>query len=251
MMSSHTNRPDYGLDAPPVIRNLALAGAASLTAGLGAQRLLVAASPLLAGILLGWGLLAGASLLITAGLMVWSSRFGKLRERERLIDSLALRGHEHVLDVGVGRGLLLIAAARRLTTGTATGLDLWRQEDQAGNDPAATLANAQAEGVAGRVKLETGDMRQMPFDDATFDVVVSSLALHNIPDMTGRSQALHEIARVLKPGGHVALLDFQHTREYAQVLRELRWANVELSGLHFLMFPPVRVVTASKPINSK
>jgi ubiquinone/menaquinone biosynthesis C-methylase UbiE len=97
------------------------------------------------------------------------------------------------------------------------------------------------------VKLETGDMRRMPFDEATFDVVVSSLALHNIPDAAERAQAVREIARVLKPGGRVALLDFQHTSEYAQALRELSWAGVELSGPQFLMFPPVRVVTAGKP----
>jgi SAM-dependent methyltransferase len=247
-MVSQTNIASYGLDAPPVIRNLALFGVASIAAGLVARQLLASASPLLAGILLIWGLLAGASLLITAGLMIWSSRFGKLRARERLIDALALHGDEQVLDAGCGRGLLLNAAARRLTIGMATGLDLWRREDQSGNDPAVTLANARAEGVADRVKLETGDMRRMPFDDATFDVVVSSLALHNIPDAAGRAQAVREIARVLKPGGRVALLDFQHTGEYAQVLRDLSWAGVALSGPQLLMFPPVRVVAARKPI---
>ena len=111
-----------------------------------------------------------------------------------------------------------------------------------------TLANARAEGVADRVTLETGDMRRMPFDGATFDVVVSSLTLHNIPDAAGRAQVMREIARVLKPGGRVALLDFQHTSEYAQALRELGWAGVERSGPQLLMFPPVHVVTASKPI---
>jgi len=38
-------------------------------------------------------------------------------------------------------------------TKTDDGLDLWRRQDQAGNDPAATMANAEAEGVAGRVEL--------------------------------------------------------------------------------------------------
>ena len=49
-------------------------------------------------------------------IMTWSSKVGKLRERERLMDALGLRGDETVLDVGCGRGLLLNAAARRLTT---------------------------------------------------------------------------------------------------------------------------------------
>ena len=73
------------------------------------------------------------------------------------------------MDVGCGRGLLLIGAAKRLTTGRAIGLDVWRRQDQAGNDPAATIANAQADGVAERVELREGDARQLPFDDQTFD----------------------------------------------------------------------------------
>lgn len=128
-----------------------------------------------------WGLVAGAQ----AGLMVRSSRVGKLRERDRLLDELSWRGDEWVLDVGGGRGLLLIGAAKRLTTGRAIGLDLWRRQDQPGNDPAATMANAQAEGVAERVELRDGDARQLPFGNQTFDLVVSSMALHNIPGAGG------------------------------------------------------------------
>jgi arsenite methyltransferase len=96
--------------------------------------------------------------------MVRSSRAGKLIERDRLLDELPWRGDEWVLGVGCGRGLLLIGAAKRGTIGQAVGLDLWRKQDQAGNDPAATLANAQAEGVAERVELRDGDARQLPFD---------------------------------------------------------------------------------------
>jgi hypothetical protein len=104
-----------------------------------------------------WGLVAG----LQAGLMVRSSRSGKLRERDRLLDDLPWRGDEWVLDVGCGRrGLLLIGAARRLTTGRAVGLDLWRRQDQAGNDPASTMANAEVEGVAERVELRDGDARR-------------------------------------------------------------------------------------------
>jgi arsenite methyltransferase len=54
----------------------------------------------------------------------------------------------------------------------------------------------------------------------SFDVVLSCLALNNIPGRDGRRQAVREIARVLKPGGHVALVDIQHTREYVLALQE-------------------------------
>jgi hypothetical protein len=68
-----------------------------------------------------------------------------------------------------------------------------------------------------------------------------------VPDQAGRAKAVQEIARVLKPGGRVALLDFQRTEEYVDSLRNLGWQDVELSGLHWLMFPPVRLVRGRKP----
>jgi hypothetical protein len=48
------------------------------------------------------------------------------------------------------------------------------------------------EGVAERVELCDGDARRLPFGDQTFDVVVSSLALHNIPGAAGRAAAIDE-----------------------------------------------------------
>lgn len=103
---------------------------------------------------------------------------------------------------------MLIGAAKRLTTGHATGIDIWQDVDQANNSVAATLRNAELEGVS--VDVRDGDARQIPFGDATFDVVVSSLALHNIDNAKEREQALGEIARVLKPGGHAAIFDIRH-----------------------------------------
>ena len=120
------------------------------------------------------------------------------------------------------------------------------QQDQAGNDPAATLANAQGEGVAERVELRDGDARQLPFDDQTFDIVVSSLALHNLPEAAGRAAAVGEIVRVLKPGGLVTLLDFRYTKQYAAALAAAGIADVHRSQRRFGMYPPVRVVTGTK-----
>ena len=240
-------KADYGIDAPPVIRNLIITGTASIADGLIVSRLLASIQSILAAILLIWGALAGASMLGTAGLMLWSSKIGKLRKRERLLDALDLRGDEILLDVGCGRGLLLIAAARRLPNGTAIGIDLWQSADQSDNRAEMTRANAKAEGVAERVEIRTGDIRDLPFADGTLDVVVSSLAIHNIPDSDGRATAVGEMVRVLKPNGRVALLDFQCTDEYAHVLRRAGWHHVEQSGLSFQMFPPVRVVSGTKP----
>ena len=240
-------KADYGIDAPPVIRNLIIAGTASIAAGLILYFLLASIQTIVATLLLIWGALAGGSMLVSAGLMLWSSKVGKLRNREHLLAALDLRGDEILLDVGCGRGLLLTAAARRLPNGKAIGIDLWQSSDQSDNRAEMTLANAKAEGVADRIEVKTGDMRALPFSDGTIDIVVSSLAIHNIADKDGRAQAVREIVRVLKPNGRVALLDFQCTDEYAQILRGAGWHTVERSGLSFQMFPPVRVVTGKKP----
>ena len=238
---------DYGVDAPPAIRNLTVFSLTSIFAGIVLYLTLRSDSSWIATFLLGCGLLVGGCLLVTTALLVWSSKTGKLKYREQLIDSLALHGAETVLDVGCGRGLLLVAAARQLTTGKAIGVDLWQNADLSGNHPEAMLANALAEGVAERVRLETADMRALPFENQTIDIVVSSLAIHNIPDKEGRAQAVREIARVLKPDGQLALLDIRCTGEYVQTLRALGWPDPQRSGLVFQIFPPVRVVTGKKP----
>jgi arsenite methyltransferase len=246
-MAAHPTKADYGLDAPGVVVGNAVAGVAALAgAGIGWARLRrrhPVQAAVLGGWLAAWGLVGVAQ----AGLLVRSSRAGKLHERDRLLDQLPWRGDERVLDVGCGRGLLLVGAAKRLTSGQAVGLDLWRRKDQAGNDPAATIANAQAEEVAERVELCDGDARQLPFDGQSFDVVVSSMALHNIPGAGGRAAALGEIVRVLKPGGRVAILDFRHTSQYAAALAAAGLGEVYRSPRRFGMYPPVRVVTATKP----
>jgi SAM-dependent methyltransferase len=235
--------PDYGLDAPGLVYSFLIGGTALL--GLGLAMTAWGAGPLA---VIGWFVILSGGILLVEGLwMVFSSRYGKLRMRDLLLDRLDLRGDEVVLDVGCGHGLLLIGAAKRLPHGRAVGLDLWSQKDQADNRKEATLANARAEGVAGRVEVHDGDMRRMPFASASFDAVVASLSIHNIPSQDGRRDAIYEIVRVLKPGGKVALLDFQHVAQYAEDLRRAGMHHVQLSGLSFWMFPPVRIVTAIKP----
>jgi ubiquinone/menaquinone biosynthesis C-methylase UbiE len=117
-------------------------------------------------------------------------------------------------------------AAQQLKTGRATGIDLWRSKDQSGNGESVAWANAEAEGVADRVELVTGDMCDLPFDDGTFDVIVSSQAIHNIPKAEGRERAVREAHRVLRPGGLMLIADFQHTPDYEDTLRELGVVDV-------------------------
>jgi SAM-dependent methyltransferase len=235
-------RADYGIDAPTVIRNLLLGALLSAAVAVVASTGVVHAPALRAT-----AIVMVAVCLAEVGLMTWSSRAGKLRLRDRLLDGLALRGDERVLDVGCGRGLLLIGAARRLPAGRAVGIDLWQARDLSGNAMERTLANARAEGVAERVEVHTGDMRTMPFADASFDAAVSNLAIHNLRGAAERAAAVAEVARVVKPGGRVLIVDIAGTAVYADALRRLGWTEVRRSGFSFLIFPPVRIVTGRKP----
>jgi len=224
-----TTRPDYGLDAPGVVRNLFLVAGAGIVlaalraAGIWSGRLVLGpvAGVTLAFPLATMGAWAGASCAAMGIWMVWSSRSGKVRDRERLLDALPWTGGERVLDVGCGRGLMLVGAAKRLTPGgggRAVGVDIWQAEDLSGNRPEATLENAGLEGVLDRVEVKTADMRKLPFDDASFDAVVSSKAIHNVYSKDGRAEAIREIARVLKPGGRALIDDIRHGSEYAATL---------------------------------
>jgi len=215
-------KPDYGIDAPGVRRGMSTAGLAGTAVMASAAivawsttatpRALAVLVVVLAGII-------GAYGLGMAAYMTYGSRLGKLRTRERLLDLVGelapWSGNELVLDVGCGRGLMMVGAARRLTTGKAVGIDLWRSEDQTDNVADAALENARREGVLGRTKVETGDARALPFVDASFDVVLSHWVVHNIPD---RTRALDEMLRVLKPGGVLVLADIAHHSDYQKYL---------------------------------
>jgi SAM-dependent methyltransferase len=241
-----TKHANYGIDAPAVLRNLLVIGGAAVVLGSVVYALREWLPRGLSMSLANMGWWAGGSLLLTALVMLWGSRVGKLRLRDKLLDTFPWRGDERVLDVGCGHGLMLIGAAKRLTMGKAVGVDIWQKEDQAGNSAKATMENALAEGVADRVELKHADAREMPFEDDTFDVIVSSWALHNIYDAQERSRALREIARVLKPGGRVLIVDIKHTNEYARVLGENGLGDIERHGPSFLFVTPTHWLTASK-----
>jgi arsenite methyltransferase len=236
-------REKYGVDAPGVIRALALFGGAAAIliwparAWLGQSAANVVTAVLAAYAVVFW---------TQCVWMLYSSAVGKHRLWLRTLDALSLHGDERVLEVGPGRGAVLVAAARRVPDGHLVGVDIWREQDQSGNGRDALIANARSAGVAERVEVLDGDMRQLPFPAGEFDVTLASLAIHNLPadDQAG---AVTEMLRVLKPGGRLVIIDFRGGARYAAVLRAAGAERVQLSGRRWSMHPPVRVVTATAP----
>lgn len=202
----------------------------------------------------GWAVLAGgaaSAVGASAASYLYSSTRGKFGVWDEILDQLQLVGDEQLLDIGCGRGAVLFLGARRLTSGRAVGVDVWRRRDQTGNTRSAAEHNARAEGVADRVDLVEGDARSLPFPDASFDVVVSSLAIHNIAGAEGRDQALREAVRVLRPGGRLRIVD-QRLGHYAQTLRAAGCRDVAVRRLDWRVWfgtpgDPLVLVSATGP----
>jgi SAM-dependent methyltransferase len=247
-------RVDYGIDSPAIVAGLTIAG----TLSLGMAVLVHFLGP--SHFFWRLGLLAaGVYFLAGAGGMIHYSKVGKLRIRDQTITLIPWRGDELVLDVGCGRGLLLVAAARRLSTGKAIGLDRWLRGALTGNRPEAVINNAMIEQVEDRIAVTNGDVRQLPFGDNVFDVVISNFVLHEVNTPEERVRMLQEIVRVLKPGAHLALVDFIFTGHCVLTLRDagLSDAQRRRAGSFFsfwfsaainLGLVRTYVVTGSKPV---
>lgn len=238
-------RGEYGVDAPVV--PITLAAVSSVLVILAAVLTLLGAAI--------WAMLplAGA---ILAGVMcasyLYTTRLGKFAVWAQLLRQLRLQGDERLLDMGCGRGAVLLKAAQLVPSGGAVGIDLWKSADQSGNSIEVTRRNAELEGVAERVKLYTGDMTAMPFEDASFDVVLSSMAIHNIRDRRKRATAIDEAVRVLKPGGRLMIADIEASGQYLARLGEHGMREPRRSGLGWRFWyggpwVAAALVTATKP----
>jgi len=131
----------------------------------------------------------------------------------------AVAPSSRVLDLACGTGDLAFAAGRRASHGSVVGIDA--------SSKMIELARGRADREAplNNVRFEVGDIASLNVDAASVDVVTAGYALRNVPDY---AQAIQEIARVLKPGGVLATLDFY--RPERAVWRSLFLGYLTLAG---------------------
>ena len=209
-----SRRGRYGFDAPPALFGILMGAVPPLVIG-----------TIFAGQWWGKLLLAiGLFNAISAALFIHATRRGKFLVWAGELEALGLKGDERIVDLGCGRGAVLTMAAKLVPHGKVMGVDLWRSVDQSGNQESVTRANAEAEGVADRVGMVTADLRELPFADDEFDVVVSGLAIHNIKGDYERAKAIREADRVCKAKGRILIVDISRGTEYADLLRERGYA---------------------------
>ncbi len=115
-------------------------------------------------------------------------------------------GHGRVLDGGAGSGRASLMVLRARPQVRVMAVDLYDGyfgiED---NTPQRLTANAARAGVADRIDAEVADLRELPFDNATFDAAVSAYVIDHL-SQEGVERSLSEIARVLEPGGELLLM---------------------------------------------
>jgi ubiquinone/menaquinone biosynthesis C-methylase UbiE len=162
--------------------------------------------------------------------LVWLLTFGRERAfREKILSFANLKFGDAVLDVGCGTGSLAIATKRYVgLTGAVCGID------------ASVEMIARAEKKASKAGIEvifkTGAAQALPFPDAQFDAVLSTLMLHHLPSK-GREQCAREMRRVLKPSGRALVVDFggSGNRERGLLAQFHRHGHVKLSDIVALL----------------
>jgi len=137
--------------------------------------------------------------------LLLASRGREPRFRRRQVELARIRPGESVLDIGCGTGTLAIAAARVVgPDGRVCGVD-----------PSSELlarAAKKARRAGVEVELATGSGEKLPYENASFDVALSTLVFHHLP-----GPAVHdtfaEIRRVLRPGGRLFVVDIGGTQD--------------------------------------
>jgi ubiquinone/menaquinone biosynthesis C-methylase UbiE len=176
-------------------------------------------------------------------LTVWFFTFGRERAlRKKFLRLARLAPGETMLDVGCGTGSLAIAAAQQLgSAGRVFAIDASPQM--------LARARSKAKKARRQIDFREAPAQHLPFEDGSFDLVTSTVMLHHLP-APARTEAMREIARVVKPGGRVFVADFatQSSRQHGFLARLHRHGAVKFDHVLALLSDAGLQVIDSGPV---
>lgn len=209
------NKPNFGLDAPKVIKTLFIVSVLSITL-LAVLLVFYKEATFFKYIIAAFFLINFIVNILIGTNMVLYSKLFKIIYRNKLIEKLNINGNEIILDIGCGRGLYTIGFAELIKNGKVYGIDIWNPGDISENSESSIMQNIKITNTGEKIILKTEDMRSMSFENNYFDIVIGSFSIHNISNKNERKKALNEIARVTKIAGKVIIIDFKNIKEYKQ-----------------------------------
>lgn len=155
--------------------------------------------------------------------------------RDAIVSAASIGPADTVLDVGAGTGFLTEAASR--AAGKVIALDLSK-----------SMTDEAIGKLAGKnVEFKIGSVERIPLGDSSVDAVVGNMFLHHCPDP---EKALHEMARVLRPGGRIVFADMEeHEHEFLRTEKADLWLGFGIENvnqmLHRAGISEVKVETLS------
>jgi ubiquinone/menaquinone biosynthesis C-methylase UbiE len=132
----------------------------------------------------------------------------ELIDIDRVFQSLRLAPSTVFLDLGCGKGKYALAAARSMgPRSTVYGIDAWQEGLEELKQQAAS------EGLHNIIAIHANLNEHIPLDDAAVDVCLMASVLHDLLRESSGATVMSEIARVLKPGGRLCIIEFKKTAD--------------------------------------
>jgi ubiquinone/menaquinone biosynthesis C-methylase UbiE len=122
-----------------------------------------------------------------------------------LLARTELSGGKEILDIGCGSAALTIQLAQKYVNAHITGVDTWG--GSWGYSMQRCKENSRKEGVEARTKFVHASASKLPFNDDSFDLVVSNLTFHEVKDSPNKNDVVCEALRVVKKGGRFVFQD--------------------------------------------
>ena len=138
---------------------------------------------------------------------LFSPQGGNVQDRVRglVLSNLDWNGEGQILDIGCGSASLTIALAKKYKGTRVVGIDYWGKQWEFSKK--VCEKNAEIEGVAERVTFQKASAAALPFDDDSFDALVSNLVFHEVSGVKDKKEPLREALRVVKKGGPFVFQD--------------------------------------------